>query len=223
MLYRHVAQTLFVPAVCALIGACVTRPTIVIDSGAAQTNLKSGASVTIIDKRPADDRESSIGSLVATSDRYGIHVLGDERFAPAPAVALANRTERTLSGMPRRPASVIITLNRFNTQNNMQTAMRHGAVGASRLGPLGVELAEALLGKLREENIDARKPFVLTYAEMAVELRWADNTRTTRNISVLKANNYSESDVEEQKAVIARTVSSAIDTLAAGMKSAAAR
>jgi hypothetical protein len=40
---------------------------------------------------------------------------------------------------------------------------------------------------------------------------------------VLKANNYSESNVEEQKAVIAKTVSSAIDTLAAGMKSAAAR
>jgi hypothetical protein len=43
MHYRHAVQALSVAAVCALIGACVTRPTIVIDSGAPQTNLKSGA------------------------------------------------------------------------------------------------------------------------------------------------------------------------------------
>jgi hypothetical protein len=166
MRYRYVVPALLVAAVCVVINACVTRPTYVIDSGAAQTNRKSGASVTIVDKRPAEDRESSIGSLVATSDRYGIYVLGDERFTPAPTVVLASRTEHTLSGMTRRPSSVTITLNRFNTQNNMQTAMRHGAVAASGLKPLGIELAEAMLGKLREENIDARKPFVITYAEM---------------------------------------------------------
>jgi hypothetical protein len=221
--YQRIALKLFVPAVCTLIAACAAKPTFVIDPGAQQTNVKSSTSITVIDKRPADDRESSMSSLIVTSDRYGIYVLGDERFVPAPTAALANRAERALSGMSQRPSSVTITLNRFNTQNNMQTAMRHGALSASGLGPLGVVIAEGMFGKLREQNIDARKPFVLTYAEMAVEFRWPDNKSITRNITVLKANNYPEGDVEEQKAVVAKTVSSALDTLAAGLKSAGTR
>ncbi len=217
MHYPRVVLRLFIPAVCALIAGCATKPVFVIDPGAQQADVKSSVGVTLIDKRPADDRESSIGSLMVTSDRYGIQVLGDERFVPAPTVALANRAERVLSGMlSKRPSSVTITLNRFNTQNNMQTAMRQGAVGASGLGPLGVAIAEGMFGKLRE--LDARKPFVLTYAEVAVEFRWPDNTRIARNITVLKANNYSESDLEEQKAVVAKTVSSALDTLAADLR-----
>jgi len=223
MYYQRIVLKLFIPAVCALIGACATKPTFVIDPSTQQTNVKSSASITVIDKRPADDRESSMGSLIVTSDRYGIYVLGDERFVPAPTAALANRAERVLSSMSQRPSSVTITLNRFNTQNNIQTAMRHGAISASGLGPLGVTIAEGMFGKMREQNIDARKPFVLTYAEMAVEFRWPDNTRITRNITVLKANNYSENNLEEQKAIIAKTVSSALDALATGLKSAGTR
>ncbi len=219
---RHIVLKLFVPAVCALVSGCVTKPTFVIDSSAPQTNTKSGASVTVIDKRPAEDRESAMSSLIPSSDRYGIYVLGDERFVPAPTAALTNRAEQTLSSMSQRPSSVTITLNRFNTQNNMQTAMRQGALSASGLGPLGIVIAEGIFGKLREQNVDARKPFVLTYAEMAVEFRWPDNTRTARNITVLKANNYSQ-DVEEQKATVAKTVSSALDALAASLKSAGSR
>jgi hypothetical protein len=219
MVCPRVVVRLFIPVVCALIAACATEPVFVIDPGAQQADVKSSVGITLIDKRPADDRESSIGSLMITSDRYGIQVLGDERFVPAPTVALANRAERMLSGMLlKRPSSVTITLNRFNTQNNMQTAMRQGAIGASGLGPLGVAIAEGMFGKLREQNIDARKPFVLTYAEVAVEFLWPDNTRVARNITVLKANNYSESDLEEQKAVVAKTVSSALDTLAADFR-----
>jgi len=217
MYYQRIALKLFIPAVCTLVGACATKPTYVIDPGTQQTDVKSSASITVVDKRAADDRESSMSSLIATSDRYGIHVLGDERFVPTPKVALANRVERVLSGMLQRPSSVIITLNRFNTQSNMQAAMRHGAIGASGLGPLGVAIAEEMFGKLREQNIDARKPFVLTYAEIAVEVRWPDDSRAARIIAVLKANNYSESDPEGQNAVVAKTVSSALDALAAGV------
>jgi hypothetical protein len=214
---------MLIPAICALFSACATKPVFDIDPGTSKTNVKSGVNITVIDKRPADDRESSMGSLVLTSDRYGIYVLGDERFTPAPTVALANRAERVLSSMSPRPNSVTITLNRLNTQNNAQSAMRHGAISAAGLGPLGMAIAEGMLGRLREQNIDARKPFVLTYAEMTVEFGWPDNTRIARNITALKANNYSENDIEEQKAVIAKTLSSTLDTLAAGLESAGAR
>jgi hypothetical protein len=217
MYYQRIALKLFISAVCMLVGACATEPTYVIDPGAQQTDVKPSASMTVVDKRPADDRESSMSSLIATSARYGIYVLGDERFVPAPKVALANRVERVLAGMLQRPGSVTITLNRFNTQNNMQAAMRQGAISASGLGPLGVAIAEGMFGKLREQNIDVRKPFVLTYAEISVEFIWPDNSRVARIITVLKANNYSESDPGGQNAVVAKTVSSALDALAAGV------
>jgi hypothetical protein len=223
MYYQRIALNLFVAAVCALIGACATKPTYVIDPNIQQSNVKSSVSITVIDKRPADDRESSIGSLMISSDRYGIFTVGDERFVPVPTAALANRAERVLSTMSQRPSSVTITLNRFNTQNNMQAEMRHGAVGASGLGWLGVEIAEGIFGKLREQNVDARKPFILTYAEMEVEFLWPNKTRVTRKITATKASNYNPSGVDDQHAVIARTASSAMDALATGLKSAGTR
>lgn len=207
---------------CATLGACVTKP--VFDIGGAQApNAKSGVTVSVVDQRPQGDRESSAGSMLVSSDSYGIHILGDDRFVPAPTAALAKRVEHLLSQAPRPPASVTVTLKRYNTQNNAQAAMRNSAIGAANLGPLGVAIGEAVLGKLREQNIDARKPFVMSYAEGAVDIRWADNTRTTRNISVVKANNYSESDVQEQKAVIAKTASAALDALAQGLVAAGGR
>lgn len=206
--------------------ACVTKPVFVLDPEAGQTAVKSNANFTIIDKRPSEDRESSMGSLIITSDHYGVFMLGDERFVPAPVTALTNRMTRIFAGELRHPVTVTITLNRFNTQNNAQAAMRHGAIDTGlreSLTPLGLTLVDTLLPKLRAENIDSRKPFVLTYAQATVELRWPDNAPVTRNISVVKANNYSETNIEEQKAIVAKTASSALDELVASIKTAAAR
>jgi hypothetical protein len=167
-----------------------------------------------------------MGSLAVTSDRYGIYILGDERFVPAPVTALTNRMGRIFSRESRRPSTVTITLNRFNTQNNAQAAMRQSAIDTglrASLTPLGIALVDTVLPKLRAQNIDIRKPFVLTYAQATVELIWADNTRVTRDIVVVRANNYSETNIEEQKAMVAKTASSALDELVISIKTAGTR
>src|SRR3977135_1305576 len=102
-MYQRIVLKLFIPAVCALIAGCATTPLFVIAPGTQQADVKSSAGITVVDKRPADDGESSTGSSRITSDRYGIQVLGDERFVPAPTAALANRAERVVSGMLKRP------------------------------------------------------------------------------------------------------------------------
>ena len=223
MQFSHSLIKLSVTILCATLGACVTKPVFDIGGGAPATNTKSGVTVAVVDQRPQGDRESSVGSMLVSSDSYGIHILGDDRFVPAPTAALANRVERLLAQSQRRPASVTVTLKRYNTQNNAQAAMRNSAIGAANLGPLGAVIGEAVLGKLREQNIDARKPFVMSYAEAAVDIRWADNTRSTHDVAIVKANNYSESDIQEQKTVVAKTASAALDALAQGLVAAGGR
>lgn len=224
--HLNVVLKFFAASTCLWMSACVTKPVFVIDPDAGQATPRSSINVTVIDKRPTDDRESSMGSLAVTSDRYGIYILGDERFVPTPATALTNRVGRIFARELRRPSTVTITLNRFNTQNNAQAAMRHSAIDAglrASLTPLGIALVDAVLPKLRAENIDIRKPFVLTYAQATVELKWPDNTRTTRNITVVKANNYSETNIEEQKAMVAKTASAALDELVTNIRTAGMR
>ena len=222
----NLALKFIVISICLGMSACVTKPVFVIDPDAMQTAAKSIANFTIIDKRPAEDRESSMGSLIITSERYGVYMLGDERFVPAPVTALTNRMTRIFADELRHPVAMTIILNRFNTQNNAQAAMRHGAIDTGlreSLTPLGLALVDTILPKLRAENIDSRKPFVMTYAQATVELSWPDKQSVTRNITVVKANNYSETNIEEQKAIVAKTASSALDELVASIKTAATR
>ena len=210
----HPVPAVFLAFVSLALGACVTKPTYTIDSGAPLRGTVSDTAIANIDKRPANDRESSIGSLLITSDRYGIHTLGDERFVPAPLVAFTQRLQRATATWPSRPQSITVTVNRFNTQNNMQVAMRHGAMNSTGLTSLGMDLGEFILGKMREQNIDMRKPFILCMIEASVDSHYPGGRSEPRKISVIKAQNYDETaGADPQSKIIAATVTSALDAV----------
>ncbi len=195
------------------LGACVAKPTYIIDSEAPLRGTVSDTAIAVIDKRPAKDRKSSFGSLLITSDSYGILTLGDERFVPAPLAALTQRLQRATATWPSRPQSITVTVNRFNTQNNAQAAMRHGAMSTSGLTSLGMDLGELMLGKMREQNVDMRKPFVLCIIEASADSRSRGSRSEPRKISVIKAQNYDENAGEGQGKIIAVTVASALDAV----------
>lgn len=194
-----------------ILSACVTPPTYSIDTATSTRGTLPNTTV-VVDKRPADDRESSFGSFLITSDRYGIHTLGDERFVPPPVSAFSQRLQRAAASWSPRPQSITLTIYRFKTENNMQATMRHGAMTSSGLTDLGMALGEAILGKMREQNIDMRKPFILNIIEANAEIRWLDGRSESRKINVVKAQNYDETISQEQQGkVISATVSSALD------------
>jgi hypothetical protein len=201
-----------------LLAACVTPPTYPIGPAAEPRVPVSGTAIAIVDKRPASDRESSIGSLLITSSRYGIHTLGDERFVPPPLSALSQRLQRATATWPAPPQSITLTVSRFNTENNVQAAMRHSAMGSTGLTELGMAIGEAILGKMREQNIDLRKPFVVSLIEADADIRWPGGRGETRRLSVVKAQNYNEGTSQEKMGqIIAATVSAALDAASAAL------
>jgi hypothetical protein len=208
----------FLALVASALGACVAKPVYTIDAAVPLRGTVSDTTIAVVDKRPAQDRESSMGSLLITSSSYGIHTLGDERFEPAPVAALSQRLQRAGTTWPERPQTITLTLNRFNTQNNMQAAMRHGAMSSTGLTSLGMDLGEALLGKMREQNIDLRKPFVLCVIEASVDIRWRNGRSEPRTLSVTKAQNYNEGTAQDQIGrIIAATVTDTLDAAVAAL------
>lgn len=216
---RHSRSAALFSAVFALtLSACVAKPVYTIDAQAPLRGTVSNTAITVVDKRPSNDRNSSIGSLLITSSSYGIHTFGDERFQPAPVVALTQRLQRASGAWSGRPLAITLTLKRFNTQNNMQAAMRNSAMGATGLTSLGMDLGEALLGKMREENIDIRKPFVLCNVEADADIRWSNGRSDTRKITVTKAQNYKEGTTQDELTrIVTMTVTSALDATVAAL------
>jgi len=215
---RSVTAAICLALVSLALNACVTKPTYTIDSQAPLRGTVSDTAIAVVDKRPANDRESSIGSLLVTSDSYGIYTLGDERFVPAPLTALSQRLQRTTAASPARPQSITLTVNRFNIQHNAQAAMRHSAISSSGLTSLGMAVGEAVLGKMREQNIDMRKPFVLCYIEANADIRWSNGRSDPRKITVTKAQNFAEATSQDELGKItAATVSSALDAATAAL------
>lgn len=215
---QPVSIAIFLSLVSLALGACVTPPTYIIDSQSALRGTVSDTAIAIVDKRPANDRESSMGSLLVSSSNYGIYTLGDERFVPAPVTALSQRLQRATATWSSRPQSITLTVNRFNTQNNIQAAARHSAATSTSLTSLGIDLGEAILGKMREQNVDMRKPFVLCVIEANADIRWRDGRSEPRKISVIKAQNYDENTAQEQIGkIIAATVTNALDVSTAAL------
>jgi hypothetical protein len=198
--------------------ACVAKPTYIIDTQTPLRGTVSNTAIAVVDKRPENDRESSMGSPLLNSSNYGIYILGDERFLPAPVTALSQRLQRATAGWPSRPQSITLTVNRFNIQNNIQAAARHSAATSTGLTSLGVDLGELILGKMREQNIDMRKPFVLCVIEANADMLWSNGRREPRKFSVIKAQNYNEMDTQDQIGkIIAATVSSTLDAATAAL------
>lgn len=60
-----------------LLNACASSEVYDLGFGKSIGSIGSKTTVVIEDKRPASDKEYSMGSLLFTSDEYGIHTLGD--------------------------------------------------------------------------------------------------------------------------------------------------
>lgn len=196
------------------LNACATRPTYNIGIQATANKSASNATTTIIDKRPTDDRESSMGSMIVTSSNYGIYTLGDERFVPAPITALNQRLQNTISTSPTHPQSITVTVNRFNIQLNIQAAARHSAVTSAGLTSLGMDLSELIMGKLREQNVDLRKPFVLCVFEATADIEWNKARHEPRKVSVIKAQNYDELTPQDKVGqIVTATVAKTLDAV----------
>lgn len=81
---------------------------------------------------------------------------------------------------------------------------------------LGMDLGEALLGKMREQNIDMRIPFVLCIVEASAEIRWRDGRSEARAITVTRAQNYNEGTAQDEiSKIITATVSNTLDATVA--------
>lgn len=201
-----------------ILSACITKPSYVIDSQAPLRGTVSDTAIAIVDKRPDKDRESSIGSVLVTSSSFGIHTIGDERFVPAPLTAFSQKLQRSTATWPARPKSITLTVNRLNIQNNVQASARHSAISSSGLTSLGMDFGELMLGKMREQNIDQRKPFILCVIDANAEVLASNGSRENRKINVVKAQNYEERTTQEQmNKVIEATVSSALDVAIAAV------
>lgn len=200
------------------LSGCITKPSYVIDSQAPLRGTISDTAIAVVDKRPDKDRESSIGSVLVTSSSFGIHTIGDERFVPAPLTAFSQKLQRSTATWPARPKSITLTVNRLNIQNNVQVSARHSAVTSSGLTSLGMDLGELMLGKMREQNIDQRKPFILCVIDANAEILGNNGSREARKINVVKAQNYDERTTQEKmNKVIEATVSSALDAAIAAV------
>ena len=66
----------------------------------------------------------------------------------------------------------------------MQADRRNCAMGATGLTELGVDRGEALVGKMRGQNIGLRKTLVLSTIEAKADMRWGSSRSDTRKINV---------------------------------------
>ena len=218
MLLLRVSTYPFLALAALLLSACGSPTTIALEPSTPARGIVSNTSVAVVDKRPDEDRESSIGSLLITSSRYGIHTFGDDRFAPAPLASLRERLQRATSTWPSQPQSITLVVNRLKTEKNMQVAMRNTAMNSTDLTEVGKSLGEAILGKMREQNVDLRKPFVTCVIEASADIRWSDGHSEPRRVSVVKAQNYAEGTApERQFLVVAATLSAALDAAVAAL------
>jgi hypothetical protein len=217
-MHRSAFAVIILVLISLTLGACATRPTYNIGTQTPTRSPVSNTTIAIVDKRPADDRESSMGSLLISSSSYGIYILGDERFVPAPLAALSQRLQRATATWPSHPQVITLTVNRLNIQINIQAAARHSTATDSGLTELGIELGELIMGKMREENIDLRKPFVLCVIEANADILWGNGRREPRKISVIKAQNYDEMTPQDQVGkIVTATVSSSLDAATAAL------
>lgn len=104
-------------------------------------DIATSDSVQVTDMRPASEREHEIFSLLITSKEYGIWRVGDKQLSPSP-VKLLQYALAKQSNATRPPSKVVV--RHFVVYANMQSQLRHGAVGAGIGGALGGLIGNAM-------------------------------------------------------------------------------
>lgn len=98
-------------------------------------------SVQVSDLRPATEREHKIFSLMITSKQYGIWRVGDTQLSPSPVRLLQYEIAKEPNTGNTSPKVVV---RHFVVYANMQSQLRHGAVGAGLGGALGAMIGNAM-------------------------------------------------------------------------------
>lgn len=176
-----------------------SQPRIVIKDEISFGSLGSQASIIIEDRRPQSDKKYSIGSILVTSDEYGIWTLGDDMFEPSTLDILKNYVNRETLTWRKKPNEIKIILKRLRLEANHQADMLKSS--STQLGPLGVAIAESMHGKKFEMNYDKTRPFVLGYLDADVIIDFSNVKGVKKSISAYKAENFSSHvDVEGRMA-----------------------
>jgi hypothetical protein len=154
----------------------------------AEGSLGSKTTLLIEDKRPADDKDFSAGSIIVMSSNYGIVTIGDNQFEPSVVDTLKIRLQRAFSRMKNPPQKVKITLERLITQRNMQAYLRR--TSSAELGPLGIWIVESMAGHKFDMTVDQTKPFFISVLKGRAEITWPNQTVTTVPLDVVHARNF---------------------------------
>jgi len=170
-------------------------PTYVVDESISSGSLGSKTTIIIDDMRPDSDKSRSIGSLLVTSDEYGIWTIGDKQFSPPILDLLKNNIVRTTSRQKNQPKTIKVKLKRLIIQANHQADLLQSV--SSTQTPLAVAIAESMHGKKFEMNINKTKPYIIGFIDSDVEIYYNEKNKRTKKLSLSKASNF-RSHVDEE-------------------------
>lgn len=199
-----------------IMAACA-QPKIIVKDDFSRGSVPS-TTFAITDERPSTDKDYSMGSLLVSSDKYGIWTLGDEMFQPPVPILLRNVLDKDISNWKHKPVSIDIKLKRLKFEANHQADLL--ASSSTQLGPLGVAIAESLHGKKFEMSYDKTRPFVLGFIDADVKVRYGDRETETKSLSVYKAENFSyHMDVQGRMDAARKVLIDLFGTFSSSMKS----
>jgi hypothetical protein len=199
-----------------IMAACA-QPKIIVNDDISRGSVPNTA-LAITDERPSTDKDYSIGSLLVSSDKYGIWTLGDEMFQPPVPILLRNSLDKEISNWKQKPVSIDIKLKRLKFEANHQADLL--ASSSTQLGPLGVVIAESMHGKKFEMRYDKTRPFVLGFIDADVKIRYGNRETETKSLSVYKAENFSSHmDVQGRMDAARKVLIDLFGTFSSSMKS----
>ena len=158
-------------------------------------SLGSKTTIIIEDLRPESDRDRSIGSLLVTSDDYGIWTIGDQQFSPPILDLLKINIAKTTAKLKKQPKTIKVKLKRLIIQANHQADLLQSV--SSSQTPLAAAIAESMHGKKFEMDINKTKPYIIGFIESEVEIYYSSKNKRTKKLSLSKANNF-RSHVDEE-------------------------
>ena len=187
MFLKSSFRFIFVIVIASVVTACA-QPKIVIKDTISRGSVAE-TTLNVSDVRPADDKEASIGSLLITSDRYGIWTIGDQGFEPTVPVMLKRYIMNEIAGWRKKPKTIHMTLKKLKFEANHQADMLASSSG--QLGPLGVVIAESMHGKKFELRYDKTRPFVLGFIDADVKIIYTNRKPVKKSLQTYKAKNFS--------------------------------
>ncbi|MCW8886753.1 MAG: hypothetical protein OQK12_16120 [Motiliproteus sp.] len=171
--------------------ACGGSKPYLIKDASTYGSAGSDATVTIIDKRPDEDRTFSYGSMMVFSSNYGIWTLGDNQFSPNLLELLKTEVHKSLANQSEQPERVAVTLERMIVQSNHQADLLQSVSTNGSLGPLGVLIAEGMHGKKFELDYDKTRPFVMGLIKASIKRTYSSKQITEETVLVSKIENFS--------------------------------